>query len=215
MLNRHISAVLSGIFLAFSLAGGVPVQAETEPITADLVVSCNTACTVEIKPETSEDIAPENTKLTLTSSSNYSGKWQINYSVPRTYKYLVSQKSNDSSVEKNDDSVYEVEVFVEYLDGEVEVFVEYLDGSNKLGEIITVKKQGSSSKSGEIKFENTLKKKPESKPAAPTPTPVIGPDVQTGVLGNNIPLAVSILGVGTILAVYAKKRRKSTTPPKS
>ena len=204
MLNRHISAVLSGIFLAFSLAGGVPVQAETEPITADLVVSCNTACTVEIKPETSEDIAPENTKLTLTSSSNYSGKWQINYSVPRTYKYLVSQKSNDSSVEKNDDSVYEVEVFVEYL-----------DGSNKLGEIITVKKQGSSSKSGEIKFENTLKKKPESKPAAPTPTPVIGPDVQTGVLGNNIPLAVSILGVGTILAVYAKKRRKSTTPPKS
>ena len=202
MLNRHISAVLSGIFLAFSLAGGVPVQAETEPITADLVVSCNTACTVEIKPETSEDIAPENTKLTLTSSSNYSGKWQINYSVPRTYKYLVSQKSNDSSVEKNDDSVYEVEVFVEYL-----------DGSNKLGEIITVKKQGSSSKSGEIKFENTLKKKPESKkpeskPAAPTPTPVIGPDVQTGVLGNNIPLAVSILGVGTILAVCAKKRQK-------
>ena len=209
MLNRHISAVLSGIFLAFSLAGGVPVQAETEPITADLVVSCNTACTVEIKPETSEDIAPENTKLTLTSSSNYSGKWQISYSVPRTYKYLVSQKSNDSSVEKNDDSVYEVEVFVEYL-----------DGSNKLGEIITVKKQGSSSKSGEIKFENTLKKKPESKkpeskPAAPTPTPAIGPDVQTGVLGNNIPLAVSILGVGTILAVCAKKRRKSTTPPKS
>ena len=202
MLNRHISAVLSGIFLAFSLAGGVPVQAETEPITADLVVSCNTACTVEIKPETSEDIAPENTKLTLTSSSNYSGKWQINYSVPRTYKYLVSQKSNDSSVEKNDDSVYEVEVFVEYL-----------DGSNKLGEIITVKKQGSSSKSGEIKFENTLKKKPESKkpeskPAAPTPTPAIGPDVQTGVLGNNIPLAVSILGVGTILAVYAKKRKR-------
>lgn len=202
MLNRHISAVLSGIFLAFSLAGGVSVQAETEPITADLVVSCNTACTVEIKPETSEDIAPENTKLTLTSSSNYSGKWQISYSVPRTYKYLVSQKSNDSSVEKNDDSVYEVEVFVEYL-----------DGSNKLGEIITVKKQGSSSKSGEIKFENTLKKKPESKkpeskPAAPTPTPVIGPDVQTGVLGNNIPLAVSILGVGTILAVYAKKRKK-------
>lgn len=202
MLNRYISAVLSGIFLAFSLAGGVPVQAETEPITADLVVSCNTACTVEIKPETSEDIAPENTKLTLTSSSNYSGKWQISYSVPRTYKYLVSQKSNDSSVEKNDDSVYEVEVFVEYL-----------DGSNKLGEIITVKKQGSSSKSGEIKFENTLKKKPESKkpeskPAAPTPTPVIGPDVQTGVLGNNIPLAVSILGAGTILAVYAKKRRK-------
>lgn len=202
MLNRHISAVLSGIFLAFSLAGGVPVQAETEPITADLVVSCNTACTVEIKPETSEDIAPENTKLTLTSSSNYSGKWQINYSVPRTYKYLVSQKSNDSSVEKNDDSVYEVEVFVEYL-----------DGSNKLGEIITVKKQGSSSKSGEIKFENTLKKKPESKkpeskPAAPTPTPAIGPDVQTGVLGNNIPLAVSILGVGTILAVCAKKRQK-------
>lgn len=202
MLNRHISAVLSGIFLAFSLAGGVPVQAETEPITADLVVSCNTACTVEIKPETSEDIAPENTKLTLTSSSNYSGKWQISYSVPRTYKYLVSQKSNDSSVEKNDDSVYEVEVFVEYL-----------DGSNKLGEIITVKKQGSSSKSGEIKFENTLKKKPESKkpeskPAAPTPTPAIGPDVQTGVLGNNIPLAVSILGVGTILAVCAKKRQK-------
>lgn len=202
MLNRHISAVLSGIFLAFSLAGGVPVQAETEPITADLVVSCNTACTVEIKPETSEDIAPENTKLTLTSSSNYSGKWQISYSVPRTYKYLVSQKSNDSSVEKNDDSVYEVEVFVEYL-----------DGSNKLGEIITVKKQGSSSKSGEIKFENTLKKKPESKkpeskPAAPTPTPVIGPDVQTGVLGNNIPLAVSILGAGTVLAVYAKRRKK-------
>ena len=148
MTKRHVSAVLSGIFLAFSLAGGIPVQAETEPITADLVVSCNTACTVEIKPETSEDIAP------------------------RTYKYLVSQKSNDSSVEKNDDSVYEVEVFVEYL-----------DGSNKLGEIITVKKQGSSSKSGEIKFENTLKKKPESKkpeskPAAPTPTPVIGPDVQ-------------------------------------
>lgn len=202
MLNRHISAVLSGIFLAFSLAGGVPVQAETEPITADLVVSCNTACTVEIKPETSEDIAPENTKLTLTSSSNYSGKWQISYSVPRTYKYLVSQKSNDSSVEKNDDSVYEVEVFVEYL-----------DGSNKLGEIITVKKQGSSSKSGEIKFENTLKKKPESKkpeskPAAPTPTPVIGPDVKTGVLGNNIPLAVSILGAGTVLAVYAKRRKK-------
>lgn len=202
MLKRCISAVLSGIFLAFSLAGGVSVQAETEPITADLVVSCNTACTVEIKPETSEDIAPENTKLTLTSSSNYSGKWQISYSVPRTYKYLVSQKSNDSSVEKNDDSVYEVEVFVEYL-----------DGSNKLGEIITVKKQGSSSKSGEITFENTLKKKPESKkpeskPAAPTPTPVIGPDVQTGVLGNNIPLAVSILGVGTILAVYAKKRKK-------
>lgn len=202
MTKRHVSAVLSGIFLAFSLAGGVPVQAETEPITADLVVSCNTACTVEIKPETSEDIAPENTKLTLTSSSNYSGKWQISYSVPRTYKYLVSQKSNDSSVEKNDDSVYEVEVFVEYL-----------DGSNKLGEIITVKKQGSSSKSGEIKFENTLKKKPkskkpESKPAAPTPTPAIGPDVQTGVLGNNIPLAVSILGVGTILAVCAKKRQK-------
>lgn len=202
MTKRHVSAVLSGIFLAFSLAGGIPVQAETEPITADLVVSCNTACTVEIKPETSEDIAPENTKLTLTSSSNYSGKWQISYSVPRTYKYLVSQKSNDSSVEKNDDSVYEVEVFVEYL-----------DGSNKLGEIITVKKQGSSSKSGEIKFENTLKKKPESKkpeskPAAPTPTPVIGPDVQTGVLGNNIPLAVSILGVGTILAVYAKKRKR-------
>ena len=152
MTKRHVSAVLSGIFLAFSLAGGIPVQAETEPITADLVVSCNTACTVEIKPETSEDIAPENTKLTLTSSSNYSGKWQISYSVPRTYKYLVSQKSNDSSVEKNDDSVYEVEVFVEYL-----------DGSNKLGEIITVKKQGSSSKSGEIKFENTLKKKPDSK----------------------------------------------------
>ena len=202
MTKRHVSAVLSGIFLAFSLAGGIPVQAETEPITADLVVSCNTACTVEIKPETSEDIAPENTKLTLTSSSNYSGKWQISYSVPRTYKYLVSQKSNDSSVEKNDDSVYEVEVFVEYL-----------DGSNKLGEIITVKKQGSSSKSGEIKFENTLKKKPESKkpeskPAAPTPTPAIGPDVQTGVLGNNIPLAVSILGVGTILAVCAKKRQK-------
>ena len=93
------------------------------------------------------------------------------------------------------------------------MFVEYLDGSNKLGEIITVKKQGSSSKSGEIKFENTLKKKPESKkpeskPAAPTPTPAIGPDVQTGVLGNNIPLAVSILGVGTILAVCAKKRQK-------
>lgn len=197
MIKRHVSAVLSGIFLAFSLAGGIPVQAETEPITADLVVSCNTSCTVEIKPETSEDIAPENTKLTLTSSSNYSGKWQISYSVPRTYKYLVSQKSTDSSVEKNDDSVYEVEVFVEYL-----------DETKKLGEIITVKKQGSPNKSGEIKFENTLKKKPESKPAAPTPTPVIGPDVQTGVLGNNIPLAVSILGVGTILAVYAKKRKK-------
>lgn len=200
MLKRHVSAVLSGIFLAFSLAGGVPVQAETEPITADLVVSCNTSCTVEIKPETSEDIAPENTKLTLTSSSNYSGKWQISYSVPRTYKYLVTQKSNDSSVEKNDDSVYEVEVFVEYL-----------DETKKLGEIITVKKQGSSSKSGEIKFENTLKKKPEPKPAAPTPTPVIGPDVQTGVLGNNIPLAVSILGVGTVLAIYAKRRKKGNS----
>lgn len=204
MLKRCISAVLSGIFLAFSLTGSAPVYAETDPITADLMVSCNTACTVELKPESSEDIVPENTKLTLTSSSNYSGKWSIQYSVPRTYKYLVSQKSNDPSVEKNDNSVYEIEVFVEYL-----------EDSNKLGEIITVKKQGASNKSGEIKFENALKKKPgeskkETKPAAPTPTPVIGPDVQTGVLGNNIPLAVSILGAGTILAVYAKKRKKGT-----
>lgn len=201
MVKRCISAVLSGIFLAFAFTGGVPVYAETDPITADLMVSCNTACTVELKPESSEDIVPENTKLTLTSSSNYSGKWSIQYSVPRTYKYLVSQKSNDSSVEKNDNSVYEVEVFVEYL-----------EDSNRLGEIITVKKQGASNKSGEIKFENTLKKKPgEKKPAAPTPTPVIGPDVQTGVLGNNIPLAVSILGAGTILAVYAKKRKKGNS----
>ncbi len=125
-----------------------PVNAESITAIIPVKVTGTDQVTVQI---TSDD---EQAKQALEKSEyvfNGEGEIELNYSTPVDYKYTIKQVSKNDSNVTYDETVYDVNVFVENDDG-------------KLISHVVVWKQGDTQKKEAVEYTNVIKKSNSSKP---------------------------------------------------
>ncbi len=125
-----------------------PIDAQSIKAIIPVKVTGTDEVTIEITSDDDQAIqALSNTQYEFTGEGNV----EIYYSEPCDYTYTIKQVSKNDAKVTYDETIYEVEVFVENADG-------------KLISHVAVWKQGDNQKKEAVEYTNVVRKNKSSKP---------------------------------------------------
>ena len=207
MIMKKAAAFLTAAGIAISSMFTVPVMAlVVEPVSVKLPVTVEgAAATVSIVPMAESSPMPASAEISV--PANGSSEYEIEYVIPGTWKYEISQKPGNEEGWEYDDTIYECTVFIESL-----------EENGALHPIVTMYPKGSREKTNSAEFRNKKPEKPTvtptpSNPSNPTPSTPSTPSVKDVKTGDNSPIMalVTVMGaamLAIIIAAISIRKRK-------
>lgn len=182
------------ILLAFLVLMTTIIRVDAYEFEASFPVFCTESAEVVISAIDNAPL-PEKTRLTITE--NNPGKFSMKYTEPGVYKYHVSQEKTRSDY-IYDNTEYDVWIYVSFLDDKT------------MTASVVAKNNKDKAKPDRIIFQNEKKKeeKKEEKQEEKKQEFIPGPDVNTGVEGNDVAKALLVLLAGTILFIKIRKETR-------